>query len=215
MAVLLVWSSSSSRVVGQDMKEGEALVKFKSSVQGGGALSDWNLSSGKPPCSGNSPNWVGVSCMNGYVSGVLLEKMNLGGKIDVQSLASLPFLRKLSLMGNNFEGPMPDWRRIGALKSLFLSNNKFSGPIPADAFKGMTSLKRLHLANNKFTGPLPTSLQSPKLFELKLENNRFTGPIPRISSESLKVFNVANNLLEGPIPTELTHIDPASFAGEW
>lgn len=212
IVVLLVCSIWGGVAEGQqEINEGEALLKFKSSLQAG-SLSNWNPST-SPPCSGNNANWVGVICMNGFVSGLLLEKMNLGGQIDVHTLASLRFLRKLSVMGNNFEGPMPDWRRIGALKSLFLSNNKFSGPIAPDAFKGMWSLKRLHLANNKFTGPLPTSLQSPKLFELKLENNRFTGPIPHISSESLKVFNVANNLLEGPIPIELSHIDRASFAG--
>ncbi|KAL8458923.1 hypothetical protein ACS0TY_036422 [Phlomoides rotata] len=193
MVVVLLCSSCS----GQE-NEGEALLKFKGSLQVGnaGSLSNW-IPLSAPPCSGNTANWEGVSCMDGYVSGVLLEKMNLRGQIDVHSLASLRFLRKLSFMGNSFDGAMPDWRKIGALKSLFLSNNKFSGPIAPDAFKGMTSLKRLHLANNNFTGPLPTSLQSPKLFELKLENNRFTGPIPKISSESLKIFNVANNLLEG------------------
>ncbi|KAL0310267.1 UNVERIFIED_CONTAM: Pollen receptor-like kinase [Sesamum calycinum] len=145
--------------------------------------------------------------------GLQLENMNLKGQIDVNSLISLRFLRTLSFMNNNFEGAMPDWRKLGALKSLFLSNNQFSGDIPDDAFKGMTSLKKVHLANNKFTGHIPSSLESPKLIELRLENNQFTGTIPAISSDHLKTLNVANNLLEGPIPAPLARLDPNSFSG--
>lgn len=192
-------------------KESEALLKFRSSLANAEGLSNWNSST--PPCSGNKGNWLGVLCMNGYVWGLQLENMNLRGQIDVHALSPLPFLRTLSFMGNEFEGVMPDWRKIGALKSLYLSNNKFSGQINPDAFKGMTSLKKVHMANNRFSGPLPTSLESPKLIELRLENNHFTGPIPRISSDNLKALNVSNNQLEGPIPTALAKMDPACFLG--
>ncbi|PIN23863.1 Serine/threonine protein kinase [Handroanthus impetiginosus] len=192
--------------------EPQALLNFKSSLQNADpALSDWNPST--PPCSGNSAHWAGVLCFNGYVWGLQLENMNLKGHIDVDSLIPLRFLRTLSFMGNSFEGSMPDWRKIGALKSLFLSNNHFSGQIAQDAFRGMTSLKKVHMANNKFTGRIPASLESPKLIELRLDNNQFTGAIPDISSEHLKVFNVSNNQLEGPIPAPLIKMDPSSFSG--
>ncbi|KAL0289815.1 UNVERIFIED_CONTAM: Pollen receptor-like kinase [Sesamum angustifolium] len=194
--------------------EAEALIKFKSSlINADPALADWKPST--PPCSKiGGGHWIGVLCTNnGNVYGLQLEKMGLKGRIDVDSLAPLPFLRTLSFMGNSFEGPMPDWKKIGALKALFLSNNQFSGEIPGDAFKGMTSLKKVYLANNKFTGHIPTSLESPKLIELKLENNQFTGTIPAISSDNLKLLNLSNNQLEGPIPAPLLKMDPSSFSG--
>ncbi|KAK4427505.1 Pollen receptor-like kinase [Sesamum alatum] len=197
-----------------NINEAEALIKFKSSlINADPALADWKPSS--PPCSKiGGGHWVGVLCTNnGNVYGLQLEKMGLKGKIDVDSLAPLPYLRTISFMGNSFEGPMPDWKKIGALKALFLSNNQFSGDIPGDAFKGMTSLKKVYLSNNKFTGHIPTSLESPKLIELKLENNQFTGTIPAISSDNLKLLNLSHNQLEGPIPGPLLKMDPSGFSG--
>ncbi|PIN11889.1 Serine/threonine protein kinase [Handroanthus impetiginosus] len=212
ITILLVLQLLSLYVLGAQENASEALLKFKSSLANADPpLADWNSSI--PPCSGNNGNWVGVLCFNGYVWGLQLENMNLQGQIDVNSLVSLPFLRTLSFMNNNFEGTMPDWRKLGALKSLYLSNNQFSGPIREDAFKGMTSLKKVCMANNKFTGNIPTSLESPKLIELRLENNQFTGNIPAISSDHLKVFNVSNNQLEGPIPAPLSKMDASSFLG--
>ncbi|KAL0462838.1 UNVERIFIED_CONTAM: Pollen receptor-like kinase [Sesamum latifolium] len=208
----LVFSSSSFHVLGAEENQSEALMKLKTAlVNADPGLADWTPT--KPPCSGNVSEWTGILCFSGYVWGLQLENMNLKGQIDINSLISLRFLRTLSLMNNNFEGAMPDWRKIGALKSLYLSNNQFSGEIPDDAFKGMTSLKKVHLANNKFTGHIPSSLESPKLIELRLENNQFTGTIPAISSDNLKTLNVANNLLEGPIPAPLAKLDPNSFSG--
>lgn len=218
MIMLLLFSSSSFvnvvLVGAQEEGASESLLKFKSSLANADpTLADWD-SSKSTPCSGNQGNWVGVLCFNGYVWGLQLENMGLKGQIDVNSLTSLRFLRTLSFMNNGFEGMMPDWRKLGALKSLYLSSNQFSGQIPEDAFKGMTSLKKVHLANNKFTGPIPTSLESPKLIELRLENNQFTGPIPAlISSDNLKVLNVSNNQLDGPIPADLSNMDPSSFSG--
>ncbi|KAK4413685.1 Pollen receptor-like kinase [Sesamum alatum] len=208
LSVQLLFSSS----LGAEESQSEALMKFKTAlVNADPGLANWTPT--KPPCSGNVSEWSGILCFSGYVWGLQLENMNLKGQIDVNSLISLRFLRTLSFMNNNFEGAMPDWRKLGALKSLYLSNNQFSGEIPDDAFKSMTSLKKVHLANNKFTGHIPSSLESPKLIELRLENNQFTGPIPAISSDNLKVLNVANNLLEGPIPAPLAKLDPNSFSG--
>ncbi|KAL2479194.1 Pollen receptor-like kinase 1 [Forsythia ovata] len=191
----------------------KALLNFKGSLANTEeALANWNSSIS--PCNGNYGNWNGVLCFNGYVWGLQLEKMNLRGQIDVDSLIPLRALRTLSFMSNSFEGQMPDWRKLGALKSLFLSNNQFSGQIPDDAFNGMTSLKKVFMANNKFTGKIPTSLaKSPRLIELRLDNNQFTGPIPEFRPDNLKQLNVSNNQLEGPIPAVVSNLDPSSFSG--
>ncbi|GER28321.1 leucine-rich repeat protein kinase family protein [Striga asiatica] len=201
----------------QGENESRALLNFKASLRIKNHhlnrhLASWTPLSG-PPCSGNMPNWPHVLCYNGFVFGLKLENMNLTGPINVDPLVPLRSLRTLSFMWNDLESPMPDWRKLGALKSLYLSNNRFSGQISEDAFKGMFSLKKIDMANNNFTGPMPTSLESPKLIELRLENNGFTGHIPLISSEHLKIIDVSNNQLEGPIPAPLRNMTPASFSG--
>lgn len=152
-------------------------------------------------------------CYNGDIWGLQLENLNLSGDIDVDSLTPLRFLRTLSFMDNAFEGLMPDWRKLGALKSLFLSNNHFSGEIPDNAFSSMTSLKKVYLSNNNFIGNIPLSLAiTPRLLELRLENNHFTGTIPDFHP-GLRLFNVSNNQLEGRIPPSLALMDPSIFSG--
>ncbi|KAM7480705.1 hypothetical protein LguiA_028918 [Lonicera macranthoides] len=192
----------------------EALLKFKSSLSNAEpSLSNWNPST--KPCSpgGNNNNWAGVICHDGKVWGLQLEKMGLSGKIDVDSLVTLPLLRSLSIMDNNLDGPMPDFRKLGALKSLYLSNNSFSGDIADDAFMDMHSLKKVYMANNNFTGKIPTSLaKSPRLLELRIEGNHFVGTIPDFPPD-LKFINVSNNQLDGPLPKTLKDMDPSSFSG--
>ncbi|KAI8006884.1 Pollen receptor-like kinase 1 [Camellia lanceoleosa] len=69
-------------------------------------------------------------------------------------------------MNNNFKGGLPDFKKLGSLKSLFLSHNHSSGQIPDDAFTGMGSLKKLYLSHNEFTGTIPSSVAHPnKLLE--------------------------------------------------
>ncbi|KAL3824998.1 hypothetical protein ACJIZ3_021027 [Penstemon smallii] len=212
LTLLVLLSFIHCDFVSAQENDAQALLRFRSSLANSeSALANWNASI--PPCPHTKGHWVGVVCYSNHVWGLKLENMNLRGQIDVDSLVPLRFLRGLSFMNNNFEGPMPDWRKLGALKSLYLSHNQFSGQIAVDAFRGMTSLKKVHLANNRFIGPIPSSLESPKLIELRLENNQFTGTIPAISSEFLKVLNVSNNRLDGPIPGPLTKLDPSSFSG--
>nr|GLL23324.1 pollen receptor-like kinase 1 [Ipomoea trifida] len=196
----------------------EALISFKNSLVAGPngitaarALASWDPSTS--PCSGNNENWRGVLCYNGDIWGLQLENLNLSGDIDVDSLTPLRFLRTLSFMDNAFEGLMPDWRKLGALKSLFLSNNHFSGEIPDNAFSSMTSLKKVYLSNNNFIGNIPLSLAiTPRLLELRLENNHFTGTIPDFHP-GLRLFNVSNNQLEGRVPPSLSLMDPSIFSG--
>ncbi|CAH9088746.1 unnamed protein product [Cuscuta europaea] len=226
--IIATWLFSSSASSLEDEQEihdpagagssGATLMEFKTSLvlsaNGGAverALISWNTSIS--PCSGNVGNWYGMLCLNGDVMGLQLNGLSLSGDIDIDALVPLRFLRFLSFENNEFEGLMPDWRKLGALKSLFLSNNRFSGKIDDDAFSSMGSLKKVHLANNRFTGNIPTSLAiTLRLLELRLENNNFTGPIPKFQT-GLKMFNASNNQLEGPIPPTLSAMDPSAFSG--
>ncbi|KAJ6871933.1 pollen receptor-like kinase 4 [Populus alba x Populus x berolinensis] len=192
--------------------DSDALLKFKDQLANNEAINSWNPS--VKPCEWERSNWVGVLCLNGSIRGLQLEHMALSGDIDLDALAPLHSFRTLSLMDNNFDGPLPDFRKLGKLKALYLSNNRFSGDIPDKAFEGMGSLKRLYLANNLLTGKIPSSLATlSKLMELKLEGNQFQGQIPNFQQKSMKTVNVASNELEGPIPEALSRLSPHSFAG--
>ncbi|KAB5526522.1 hypothetical protein DKX38_020369 [Salix brachista] len=192
--------------------DSDALLKFKDLLANNEAINSWNPS--VKPCEWDRSNWVGVLCLNGSIWGLQLEHMALAGDIDLEALAPLPSFRTLSLMDNNFDGPLPDFKKLGKLKALYLSNNRFSGDIPDNAFEGMGSLKRLYLANNLLTGKIPSSLATlPKLMELKLEGNQFQGQIPNFQQKGMKTVSVASNELEGPIPESLSRLSPNYFAG--
>ncbi|WCJ37177.1 Leucine-rich repeat protein kinase family protein [Euphorbia peplus] len=192
--------------------ETDSLLKFKDGLRNATSLNNWDPA--VKPCISNRTNWYGVLCWNGTIWGIKLEHMDLHGTIDIESLVALPNFRTLSLMDNRFDGPLPEIRKLGKLKAVYLSNNFFSGEIPDDAFEGMRSLKRVFLANNLFTGHIPTSLTTlRKLMELRLEGNQFRGHIPDFSDHELKTANFARNELEGPIPDSLTKMNLDSFSG--
>ncbi|KAL9228436.1 hypothetical protein vseg_004019 [Gypsophila vaccaria] len=195
------------------LTEAESLLKFKSGLTHNEAIPNWDPT--KTPCTNqNTSNWLGVICHGGKVWGLQLENMGLGGKIDMDTLSQLPELRTISLKFNNFEGPIPDFRRLVKLRSIYLSNNKFSGDIPDDVFKGMDALRRVILANNAFTGKIPSSLATlPILVEAKLEGNQFQGTIPNFQQKPLPAMNFANNQLEGSLPSNLENLDPKFFSG--
>ncbi|KDP27751.1 hypothetical protein JCGZ_19780 [Jatropha curcas] len=198
-------------IVSSGLTEFESLLKFKGSLSNASALADW--SDKTKPCKGDVTNWHGVLCSKGVVWGLQLERMGLTGKIDVEPLENLSELRTLSFKNNNFNGTMPEIKKLRALRSTYLSNNHFSGEIPGNAFEGMMKLKRVHLANNNFNGAIPSSLATlPKLFDLRFEGNKFKGKIPNFA-QNFSSFNVSNNALEGPIPASLSKMNVTSFSG--
>ncbi|KAK2425521.1 pollen receptor kinase [Trifolium repens] len=196
--------------------DAEALLKFKGSLTNAVSLSSWEPSiNPKPPCTGNISNWVGLFCLNDRVLGLRLESMGLTGNINIESLASMPMLRMVSLMNNTFVGPMPNIKMLSHLRSVYLSYNHFSGQIPDDAFAGMPRLRKVYLSNNEFTGKIPSSLAIlPTLLVLRLDANKFQGEIPNFHHKNnLKIINFSNNDLEGPIPPNLRTFDASSFSG--
>jgi hypothetical protein len=201
-------------VVSVVSSEASALLKFKASLHNNTALASWKAGT-TTPCSENKANWVGLHCRQGKVRGLRLENMGLNGIIDVDPLLLLSSLRAISFMNNKFEGPLPELKKLGALKSVYLSNNNFSGVVGSDAFTGMAWLKKLHLGHNHLTGSIPTSLTSlPKLLELGLEDNKFLGKIPDFQQKSFRSFNVSHNYLSGRIPAILSRLNSSSFSGE-
>lgn len=190
------------------LSETESLLKFKKYLVIGkeSALESWDRKN--PPC-----KWIGVLCDKGYVWGLRLENIELSGSLDIEALMGLKSLRSLSFMNNKFRGPFPEFKKLGALKSIYLSNNQFDVKIPKDAFDGMGWLKKIHLEHNMFSGEIPVSLAKiPKLLELRLDGNRFTGQIPEFTHK-LHMLNLSNNALAGPIPNILSTMDRKLFEG--
>ncbi|GMI74220.1 pollen receptor like kinase 1 [Hibiscus trionum] len=211
---LILFSISTSMLLfsSHSLSEPETLLKFKASLKNAGGLG-WEKNP-KPPCDAHRSSWVGVVCMNSSVLGIQLEGLGISGTIDVDTLSGFPNLKSLSFMNNNFQGSMPDFRKLKDLKSLYLSKNQFSGDIPADAFKGLIKMMKLYLSENKFTGEIPSSvLELPKLKELKLDGNRFSGRVPDFKQTNLQVVNLSNNALEGSIPEKLRKMDTTMFSG--
>ncbi|CAA7057922.1 unnamed protein product [Microthlaspi erraticum] len=188
--------------------ETESLLKFKKSLVIGraGALESWDRKN--PTCT-----WTGVLCHQGKIWGLRLENIELSGSLNIEALTSLRSLRSLSFMNNKLNGPFPEFKKLGALKSIYLSNNQYDVEIPRDAFDGMGWLKKLHLENNKFVGEIPSSIAKyPKVLEVRLDGNRFTGQIPEFTHE-LHMLNLSNNGLSGPIPKVLSKMDRKMFEG--
>ncbi|XP_022131629.1 probable LRR receptor-like serine/threonine-protein kinase At4g31250 [Momordica charantia] len=192
--------------------DAQTLLRFRSSLTNVSALANWDPSA--PICGGDRRFWAGLICKNGQLYGLRLETMGLGGAIDAVALASLPSLRTLSFMNNRLGGPLPDVKKIGALKALYLSNNNFSGTISGDAFEGMGSLRKVYLGQNRFSGKIPTSLAELKgLVELGLEENEFSGRIPDFEERDWKYLNLSDNQLEGPLPSAFKNSNFTSFLG--
>ncbi|XP_073001526.1 pollen receptor-like kinase 4 [Typha latifolia] len=196
--------------------EADVLLAFKKTLSSGGdgdALPNWV--DGTKPCNQNVSLWTGVRCnIDGEVQGLQLENMTLSGNLSLDLLVGLPGLRALSVQNNSFEGPVPDFTKLAAIKMIYLSRNRFSGTIPDDMFAGMLGLRKVYLSHNEFTGPIPGSLtRLQKLLDLGLDYNRFDGKIPDLRQPGLLMVNVSYNNLEGPIPTRLRQFNANLFAG--
>ncbi|XP_052206133.1 inactive leucine-rich repeat receptor-like serine/threonine-protein kinase At1g60630 [Diospyros lotus] len=161
-------------------------------------------------------NWRGIKeCMNGRVTKLVLEHLNLSGGLDETILNQLDQLRVLSFKDNSISGQIPNLSGLVNLKSIFLNNNNFSGEIPA-SLSGLHRLKVIVLAGNRLSGHIPNSFVNlRRLYVLYLEDNRLTGEIPPLNQISLRFFNVSNNQLSGQIPATpaLVRFNKSSFYG--
>ncbi|CAE5957141.1 unnamed protein product [Arabidopsis arenosa] len=185
----------------------EALLSLKSSIDPSNSIS-WR---GTDLC-----NWQGVrECMNGRVSKLVLEYLNLTGSLDQESLNQLDQLRVLSFKANSLSGSIPNLSGLVNLKSVFLNDNNFSGEFP-ESLTSLHRLKTIFLSGNRLSGRIPSSLlRLSRLYTLNVQDNLFTGSIPPLNQTSLRYFNVSNNQLSGQIPPTraLKQFDESSFTG--
>ncbi|KAK3022140.1 hypothetical protein RJ639_045279 [Escallonia herrerae] len=208
---LYIFLISISTLTASSVTDSEALLRLKKSFTNTESLEPWKP--GAEPCA-KGRQWPGLQCDKGTVTGLRLGEMNLSGKVDVDALVLISGLRSISIVNNSFSGPIPEFHRMGALKSIFLSGNRFSDEIPSGFFTKMESLKKVWLSHNRFRGEIPSSLtQLSNLMELHLEDNQFSGVIPRLEQRTLYQFDVSNNNLRGEIPSSLSRFNASAFKG--
>ncbi|KAL8535749.1 hypothetical protein ACS0TY_011404 [Phlomoides rotata] len=188
--------------------DAEALLALRASIdpkgvlQWGGELSD--------VC-----QWEGVKeCLNGRVSKLVVERLNLSGTLDGKSLNQLEQLRVLSFKENSLSGQIPDLPALANLKSLYLNNNEFTGRIPGSLAR-MHRLKVVVLSRNGLSGQIPQAfVRLSRLYVFYVQDNELSGAIPPFNQSSLRFFNVSNNALSGriPITAALVKFNELSFS---
>ncbi|XP_010418007.1 PREDICTED: inactive leucine-rich repeat receptor-like serine/threonine-protein kinase At1g60630 [Camelina sativa] len=187
----------------------EALLSLKTSIDPSNSI-PWRR--GTDPCN----NWEGVKkCINGRVSKLVLENLNLTGSLNYKSLNKLDQLRVFSFKGNYLSASFLNFSGLVNLKSLYLNDNNFSGEFP-HSLTSLHRLKTIVLSGNRFSGKIPTSLlRLSRLYTFYVQDNLFSGSIPPLNQTTLRFFNVSNNQLSGHIPqTEaLIQFNDSSFTG--
>ncbi|KAK3026660.1 hypothetical protein RJ639_040687, partial [Escallonia herrerae] len=180
------------------------LMAFKAASDASNKLTSWNATA--EVCA-----WRGVTCLNNRVSRLVLENLDLHGRVD--TLSSLSQLRVLSLTHNRLYGSVPDLSNLTGLKLLFLSHNDFTGEFPA-SLPLLFRLYRLDLSYNNFTGKIPATVNRlTHLLTLRLEENWFTGSLSGVNLQNLQDFNVSGNRLAGEIPAALSGFPDTAFFG--
>jgi Leucine-rich repeat (LRR) protein len=190
--------------LGEVQVERDALIALYNSTDG----DNWDNNTGwgiGDPC---DPEWYGVDCDAGHVTGLDLSYNQLSGPIPAE-LGDLSGLVYLSLRLNQLSGPIPpEMGNLSSLLDLYLSNNQLSGSIPPE-MGNLSNLEDLRLQNNQLTGPIPAELGNlSSLDRLHLYNNQLSGPIPAElgNLSSLEDLQLDNNQLSGPIPAELGNL---------
>ncbi|XP_027361973.1 probable inactive receptor kinase At5g10020 isoform X2 [Abrus precatorius] len=143
-------------------------------------LESWNPSSLPGSTVACPRSWRGVLCddVTGNVTGIVLDRLRLGGELKFHTLLDLKMLKNLSLSGNDFTGRLPpSLGSLSSLQHLDLSHNNFYGPIPA-RINDLWGLNYLNLSNNQFKGGFPSGLNNlQQLRVLDLHSNQLWAQI--------------------------------------
>ncbi|PRQ24919.1 putative protein kinase RLK-Pelle-LRR-XII-1 family [Rosa chinensis] len=128
---------------------------------------------------------------------------NLNGRIPDNICQHLPNIQYLSLVYNQFDGPLPSklWQ-CKQLLLLDLGSNKFSGRIPK-YIGNLTQIKMIWLDTNNLTGTVPYEFgYLPNLEKLLLSENNLNGHIPSsiFNMSTITLLDLCFNQLSGSLP---------------
>ncbi|PIN02042.1 Serine/threonine protein kinase [Handroanthus impetiginosus] len=150
----------------------------------------------------DTPYWYGVQCLNGQVTGLVLDNMGLTGEINVDALVNLTELVSLSFKNNSIAGNMMEFTHNHKLRNINISGNGFDGEIPSSVLN-LNSLESLQLQDNNLSGSIPGFNQST-LKAFNVSYNNLSGTIPEtktLQSLSLSSYFGNENLCGPPTPT--------------
>jgi hypothetical protein len=127
------------------------------------------------------------------------------------TLARLPSLARLSLVGLGAWGPLPGdkLRRLQALQQLNLSSNYFYGAVPADLAR-LYSLQSLVLSRNWLNGSVPSLAGLQFLEELDLSHNRLGPAFPEVGKAVVRLVLAGNNFT-GKIPAGVSALGQLQY----
>ncbi|KAL5550779.1 hypothetical protein UlMin_000955 [Ulmus minor] len=133
-----------------------------------------------------------------------LSNCYLSGPID-DSLAKLPHLSLIRLVGNNLSASVPEFfANYSNLTSLHLSACELNGTFPEKIFQ-VPTLQILAAANNQLLhGSLPASMDNPRnLSRLDLSDCQFNGTLPKSMEKltQLVYLDLSRNNFTGPVPS--------------
>ncbi len=129
--------------------ECDTLVTFYDATGGDGWTNRTGWLVEDDPC-----DWVGVTCADGSVTGLVLFDNLLSGSIPPE-LGNLTNLQSLQIYFNRLTGPIPpELGSLTNLTSLDLSSNQLIGSIPPELGK-LTSVNLLILTRNQLSGSIP------------------------------------------------------------
>uniref|UniRef100_A0A0D9WBF0 non-specific serine/threonine protein kinase n=1 Tax=Leersia perrieri TaxID=77586 RepID=A0A0D9WBF0_9ORYZ len=162
-------------------------------------LGSW---SGNDPC---GTGWLGVSCVAGNVTRLILPDFGLNGTIS-NSLGNLSTLLDINLIGNHLTGHVPDsLTNLTLLEKLDLSMNDLTGPLPN--FRPSVKVNVTGNLNFNGTPPGSTPRDSPGSPSSSAPNLPGQGTLPENRKKRSAV------LLATTIPVAVSVVALASVCG--
>ena len=122
--------------------ERAALIDFYTSTHGAG----WKSQGGWLGAQGTECNWLGVSCVGGYIASINLFDNGLTGTFPA-TLTALTELTELNVTHNAITGPLPALGSLPKLQRFVATSNALTGPIPS--LQGATALQDVLLGDNQ------------------------------------------------------------------
>ncbi|KAI4977767.1 hypothetical protein ZWY2020_014321 [Hordeum vulgare] len=187
--------------------EAEALLRWKSTLVGPGAVYSWSIAN-------STCSWFGVTCdAAGHVSELNLPNAGLHGTLHAFYSAAFQNLIVLNLNNNNLVGLVPaNISLFLTLAVLDLSYNNLVGAIPYQ-LNHLPMIVEIDLGNNHLSNPEYVNfLLMSSLKLLSLANNNLSGAFPQFITNStnvgMRLLDLSGNSFSGPLPDSLPEMVP-------
>ncbi|CBJ30567.1 Hypothetical leucine rich repeat protein [Ectocarpus siliculosus] len=188
---------------GSEQQDREALLALYWSSGG----PRWTRNQGWASNDADMGSWHGVTCKNGRVVRLDLNRNGLVGTIPAAlgGLANVVYLR---MSFNSLTGPIPStFGNLSRLNYLDIRSNQLTGSLPAELGK-LTEVSKVDFSCNLLGGHIPPEVGNMTgLMLCWLEKNHIQGPIPAelANIPQLTDLDLAENRVEGTTAGERAH----------